>query len=425
MRTLFVAPQVPWPLDVGSKIRIYNLVKSYASAGPVTLLCIEQSSTDRQALAQLAAVAQTAECFRTDAAIAEAGKLAAVRQLLRPVPKSVRAFRSSSLSAHIEMLLERERFDVMHVQRLSMTANISATAHAAAKALKVLDLDDIESAKALRGVRLESWHTPRRYVYWAEYAKLERLERRAFAAFDRVLVCSAKDQERLLARGCVGQVQVFENGADLDGFADTVRDNGRTLVFFGAMDYQPNEDAAMYFARHIFPLVKREVQDARFVIAGKAPSERIRALHDGRGIEVQGYVRDKRELFGATTVLVVPIRVGGGTRIKILEAMAAQRPVVSTSVGCEGIDVSTGENILVGDSPQAFAACCVELLRNEDRRRALGSAGQELVTRRYQWSAIRERFISSLLSHQREPDVMQWIEPQASGPRASGHSTAN
>jgi glycosyltransferase involved in cell wall biosynthesis len=120
------------------------------------------------------------------------------------------------------------------------------------------------------------------------------------------------------------------------------------------------------------------------------------ALNNGRDLLVTGYVEDKNQLFASCTAFVVPLRIGGGTRLKILEAMAFGRPVVSTTIGCEGIDVTPGEDILVADTPQDFAAACIDLLADEKQRQALGRAGRQLVERRYRWEAIRSGYVKAL-----------------------------
>ena len=398
-----MAPQVPWPLDVGSKIRIYNLLISYAQLGPVTLVCFSQDPADLLAVSNLDSIVESIHCIALteDEPRMSAGKLGALARALLPNPKIVRHFRRAGMEKKIKMLMENDDFDILHVERLFMVENVRGLLPRASigrNLLTVLDMDDIESSKALRLQGSQSWRSPRKLLLLLEYLKLWSYERRILPLFDLALVCSRADQHQVAARRRPHRapaIEVFCNGADIDGPQGADGDS-RTLLFFGALNYQPNEDAALHFASVIFPLVKRSVADARFVIAGKAPSNALYALHNGRDVVVSGYVNDKRTLFASATVIVVPIRVGGGTRIKILEAMAAGKPVVSTTVGCEGIEVTPRVDILVADSPQEFADACIELLRSEAKGRSIGEAGRRLVAQKYRWQQIREGFASSI-----------------------------
>ena len=209
--------------------------------------------------------------------------------------------------------------------------------------------------------------------------------------FDQALVCSDPDRAALAPR-MPGEAVTYRNGADLDIRESAARDDGRTLLFFGALDYGPNVDAALHLARDIWPHIRAALAGARLHIAGKSPCAEVRALDNGDDIRVSGYVNDKAELFASVTATVVPIRSGGGTRIKILEAMAMGKAVVSTTVGCEGIDATDGENILIGDSAEEFAQACLRVLRDASLRDALAAAGRALVRQKYGWPAIRREF---------------------------------
>jgi glycosyltransferase involved in cell wall biosynthesis len=320
-------------------------------------------------------------------------------------------FRCAGLAAKIEQLLAGEQFDIVHVQRLFMSAAVPGGLLRDARArglVAVLDVDDLESLKTRRTAASQPWSSPRRYLYWREYLKLKSYERRKM--FDLVLVCSARDGRLIASHQDAPAVQVFANGADCEEGTAAGQHDSSTLLFLGAMNYQPNEDAVLHFHRSIFPLIRKRIPAARFVIAGKSPSAVVRALHNGRDTVVQGYVEDKAAVWNSCTVVVVPIRLGGGTRIKILEAMAARKPVVSTAAGAEGIDVTDGQDIIIGDSPEAFAAGCVELLSNQVRRDAIAEAGHELIARRYRWQAIRSEFavrLKTLSERTRAADPQQ------------------
>jgi glycosyltransferase involved in cell wall biosynthesis len=401
VRTLFIAPQVPWPLDVGSKIRVFHLLESYSRLGPVTLVCFAQNPAEAQMTSGLRDIVESVHCSALTGKPRTGGKWGALLQALQPLPGIMREFQDAALTAEVEALLAGDRFDVVHVERIFMAQNLTAAARRAAAAggvLRILDVDDLESAKLWRKLSLDPWWGARRWLSMLEYLKLRRYERRVLSWFDLSLVCSQLDRRRIEARRPFPAVRVVSNGADPTTIADAPVDDARTLVFLGAMNYQPNAAAVSFFVAAIFPLIKRTIAAARFIIAGKSPPASVAALDNGSDVLVHGYVDDKQALLAACTVFVVPIRTGGGTRIKILEAMAAGKPVVSTTIGCEGIEATTGVDILVADSPQAFADACIQLLESAERRAAVGRAGRELVVRRYRWEAIQDEFVAALKS---------------------------
>jgi len=208
---------------------------------------------------------------------------------------------------------------------------------------------------------------------------------------DALLVTSARDKEILNAE--VPQVPKFviPNGVDMMYFRPShLVPEPASLVFTGLMSYIPNHDGMLYFLDKIFPLVLREVPHARVYIVGGQPRRKLvkRASHN---VVVTGYVEDVRPYVWRSSVFVVPLRMGGGTRLKIFEAMAMKKPVVTTSIGCEGIDVRNGESALIADEPQAFAQAIVQLIQSADLRQRLIENGYELVKSEYEWSVIGQR----------------------------------
>ena len=412
VKTLFIAPQVPWPLTVGSKIRVYNLLKCYANMGEVTLVCLVENEAEAQEYQQIKQCCQQRHYFPlhvTNTVLGRhSGKLQALFDALCLQPKAVRYFNSDRLSAKTALLMAREKFDIIHVERLFMVKNVHAVLQQSRSELEhplfVLDIDEFESEKMIHSAALDRWYSLKKYLHFLEFLKLKAYERRLLRRFDCILVCSERDRLQLQRSHSLPWVEIFSNGAEVgDCLMPTKgRDDGRTLVYFGAMNYQPNEDAVLYFVENILPLIRNRFPDIRFVVAGKSPSARLRALHNGHDLLVIGYVEDKQQLFGSCTAFIVPLRIGGGTRLKILEAMSFGKPVVSTSIGCEGIDVTPGENIKVADSPLNFATACVELLADETLRQELGNGGRELVLRRYQWHEIRKSYIKVLESRMNE-----------------------
>ena len=228
-----------------------------------------------------------------------------------------------------------------------------------------------------------------------------RFEERTLARFDGVLAVSDADRETLhaLYPGAIRQpVHVVPTGVDTEFFSPAPSEPGsRNLVFTGSMDWLPNEDAMNYFCRDILPLVRAEQPDVTLSIVGRTPTPAVKRLAEVPGVTVTGRVDDVRPYMKAAAVYVVPLRIGGGTRLKIFEAMSMAKAVVSTTVGAEGLPVTSGGNAMLADQPASFARAIVELLRDVDRRAALESAARALVVEHYDWSAVAGSLESALV----------------------------
>ncbi len=243
-------------------------------------------------------------------------------------------------------------------------------------------------ARSARGVR--------RPALAAEALRYRRNVAAQLARFDLVVAVSRGDAEAFEELGAQ-RVEVVPNGANFEGTEARPPAAGPpTLLFTGSLDHPPNREAALWLGHKIWPLVAGKLPDARLVIAGRGPNEQLRRLLDDPRIEVTGPVPDMRPYFEAATAVAAPLRSGGGTRLKILEALAAGRPVVSTSVGAEGLELEPGRDLLVADGPAPFAAAAVRLLTDADLRDRLAQAGRSRAEARYDWRAVGERFTAVL-----------------------------
>jgi glycosyltransferase involved in cell wall biosynthesis len=228
-----------------------------------------------------------------------------------------------------------------------------------------------------------------------------RFEGRTLARFDRVLAVSEADRdmfERLYPSALRHPARVIPTGVDTSFFtAVPSAGDSRTLVFTGSMDWLPNEDAMTWFCRDILPDVRAREPNTSLVIVGRAPTPAVQRLAGDSGITVTGRVEDVRPYVNDSAVYVVPLRIGGGTRLKIFEAMAMGKAVVSTTVGAEGLPVTPGRDVLIADEPRQFADAIVALLRNVDLRRALERTARALVVERYDWSAVAGELEDALI----------------------------
>jgi glycosyltransferase involved in cell wall biosynthesis len=232
----------------------------------------------------------------------------------------------------------------------------------------------------------------RRALYRTQYRRMLRFEQRTLARFDGVLAVSGADRdtlERLYPESLRARPWVVPTGVDTEYFAPAAgAERPSHLVFTGSMDWLPNEDAMLFFYREVLPRIRAEVPDVSLSIVGRAPTRAVARLADDPRIEVTGRVADVRPHVRDAAVYVVPLRIGGGTRLKIFEAMSMGKAVVSTTVGAEGLDVRDGEHVVLADGAEAFARRVVDLLKDVARRRRIEAAARALVLSQYDWARV-------------------------------------
>lgn len=233
-------------------------------------------------------------------------------------------------------------------------------------------------------------HPARRLYVRDQHRKVLRFEARAFAAADRIMAVS--EQDALLARKLYGPlpIDVVDNGVDVAGFASLKPASGsRTILFLGALDWRPNIDAADILLDEIFPLVRSRVPDARLAIVGRRPPARlVERARSMEGVELHADVPDVKDYLAASAVMAVPLRIGGGSRLKILESLAAGLPVVSTRVGAEGLALEVGEHFTAADTPPQMAAALAKALADPEASLAQGARGRHAIARRYDWGML-------------------------------------
>ena len=316
------------------------------------------------------------------------------------------------------MLLERYRYDVVQIEGIEMAPyGLWLLQHPLWRNAQQKDnLPNIpigrprlvfDNHNAEYVLQQRAWETDRlKPARWhaaayslVQWDKLRRYERQICQRADRVIAVSEADRDALLRLDPQLDITVIPNGVDLDYYAAYQRANDtqapdygpNALVFTGKMDFRPNVDAVTWFAQEVLPLVRREISDAAFVVVGKEPHPRVQELARLPGVAVTGFVPDIRAHIAAAAVYVVPLRIGGGTRLKVLEAMAMRRALVSTRLGCEGFPLTDGGEALFADDAPGFAQAVTTLLRDPARRGQMGDAGRRFVEATYGWPAITPR----------------------------------
>ena len=399
MRILWLNAGLLLPLDKGGKLRTWHVMRHLARRHTITYLSFadpSQTENDRQGMREVCDRLETVP--RTDARKGTAGfYLDAARYLVNPLPYAVAKYRSAAYAARLNTLLAEDDFDVVVCDFLPPAANLPSPIR-------------VPSVLFTHNVEAEIW---RRHVETAanpvsqallrqQWRRMLRFEGDTLSRFDHVLAVSQSDADtfaRLYPGSVDRPVQVVQTGVDTSYFApqpDAVR--RAHLVFTGSMDWLPNEDGMLYFARDILPLIRASEPDVTVSIVGRAPTPAVRRLADDAAIEVTGRVDDVRPHVAAGDVYIVPLRIGGGTRLKIFEAMAMGKAVVSTTIGAEGLPVTQGKNIVIADQPAEFAQAVVRLVRDQATRQQIEAAARRLVVDHYDWSAVANDFETALAS---------------------------
>jgi len=384
MRVLVVAPVFPLRATSGLTIRLRGLLRALVKSHEVTLLCFYREEADLDALTAVNQFChkivpvpiQTCSRYQS----APSSRMGTLwHAFFERQPSMVKEWRSTAMEREIEKILS-ERYDAVWISRLWLTSIMPKIS-----AKTVVDLDDMESVKLRRKLGTMPWKLIRVLGY-LETLKLASAERQLVERCSAVVVTSEKDRQALGS----DNVFVLPNTVVVPNTVHGVpeKEHDDDLVFFGLMSYSPNADAVEYFSASIWPQIKRARPTARLWIVGANPPPSVSHLHDGTSVIVTGYVDDLAALLAECGVVIAPLRIGGGTRIKILDAMAARKAVVSTSIGCEGLDVRHGEHLLVADSPGEFAQSCLGLMADRERREVLGSAARRLVEERYRWELL-------------------------------------
>ena len=393
MKILWVKAEKLLPVDTGGRIRSYNILRQLARRHQVVLFSYYSGSPDAAYDKEIAAQFPGAISVCTNApgkgSIAEAFKY--LSTIFSTVPYSVVKFTDQGVKNQVKQLLTG--FDIAVCDFLSASLNFPTSLPVPT----VLFQHNVESAMWQRQAKGQNNLVKRAAFQW-EAAKLTRYEPRAVRRFDRVIAVSESDRELMKSMTDSERISVVPTGVDTRDFSAQAHVESRDplVVFAGQMNYEPNIDAVEYFCRDIWPAVLTNVPKARFRIVGKSPDRRVTRLA-GSSVEVTGTVPSVVEHLAAAQVVVVPLRMGGGTRLKIYEGMAMGKAIVSTSLGAEGLSVHPGEDILLADDPKLFADDIVTLLGDETKRCAYGRAASRQAAR-FDWAIVVEQFEQVLTS---------------------------
>jgi len=398
MKLLWVKSDFLHPTTRGGQIRTLEMLRRLHARHEVHYVAFDDPSHP-EGLARSGEYATQAYPIRFHVPDKRSVAFAAqvIKGLFSPLPVAVGRWVSKAMREKVETLVREQRFDAVVCDFL-----VPAPSLGDVLARAVLFQHNIETLIWRR--RAEQARDPLRRFYLRQQARRMFSCEREFSHLARhVVAVSDADAERMLEMFDLTHVSVVPTGVDLDYFQppkSLVAGPRFDIVFVGSMDWMPNQDGVQFFLSEILPRIRQAVPAASVGIVGRQPPpELLQLAAKAGGITVTGTVPDVRPYLWGARMSIVPLRIGGGTRLKIYESMAAGTPVVSTTIGAEGLDVRDGETISRADSAEDFAAACCALLGDEDRRTRLAEAGRALVTERFSWETVTDQFEQILLEH--------------------------
>lgn len=390
MRILSLANITPFPARGGIHLRILNLLTRIAAKHEVTLGCHFWDERDQESAEVL-----TRMGIRTVGGLVRPGSLRrhalpGIRHALHGIPPETAQYQSPVL----HQLVRQGGYDLLHVEETILTPYLRSIAPGHTPR-KVLTLHNVHFAQDRRIAAIEP-SVRRRVMKRCNAQWMWHYEPRIARRFDRIIAVSEDDRRTLLARDGSLPIDVVPNGVDTRALQPLPEPTGRpSLLFVGSMAYRPCADAATWLVRDILPRLRATLPDLEVWIVGKLPPADVLALA-GPGVFVMGEVPDVVPYYARASLAIVPLRAGGGTRLKILESMALGRAVVSTTLGAEGLEVSDGRDIMLADTVDVTADAIVRLLHDPSLRAAITKAARTLVERRYDWDDIAARLVAIL-----------------------------
>lgn len=423
-RILWLSHNIPYPPKTGVLQRNYNLIREASEFGSIHLLAVAQT--------RVLPIAYNMEevrrelgrfCERIEIVELPIDRSAVVfwwtvlKSFLTRDPFSVNWVKFRGLQERLAKMITSTRFDVVHFDTISLDCLRPAVGDLPS----VMNHHNIESELIIRRSRIER-NPLKRLYYRLEGRKLRRYESERCGAYDVNFTVSDLDRSLLLERvpGC--RVEVIPNGVDTDYFRMTEGGSGGCrLIFAAGMNWYPNRDAVLFLIREVWPLLSESLPDASLTIVGAHPPDELRELASrDRRVEVTGFVDDVRDYFARADICVCPMRDGGGTRLKILDALSQGTPLVSTTMGCEGIDVVPEQQVLLADTPAEFVRQIGRLCGDPELYRSVAANGRRFVEKHYSWKVIGERLRAAYGDILRARGRDGSLPPAGSGPERTG-----
>jgi glycosyltransferase involved in cell wall biosynthesis len=389
MRVLWISPRQCFPPNSGAKLRDYHCAKAIGQIAELTYVHFLDPGANPPSSMDMPFCRATVSVKKPPTYTA----WNLVRGLVGRWPLPVLNYFSLEMATVLKNLREKENFDIVHFDSMHMASYETLFTNSSNPRVRsVYDWHNIES-ESMKRYSVEVKSVAKRFYANSTVRRLQKLERALLQNAFAHTVCSKREEMELKSRVPGAKVATIPNGVDTVFFARPTVDltwPPKSIIFVGAMNYYPNIDAALWFARDVWPRLRSLFPECRLTLVGSDPAPAVLALRDTEGIEVTGTVEDIRPFYHSAGIALAPLRMGGGTRLKILEAMAAGIPVVSTAVGAEGLAVESGRNILIADerNPESWVRAILSLGESERQRTELVAWAKQLVRDHYDWTVI-------------------------------------
>lgn len=390
-KILFITTRLPYPANEGHQIRTYNLLKRICPTHEVHYLSLQRSDDDISAVRHLETMCRSVSVFNIPN---EHSKVRFIKDLasgfLGKTPFVVHKYYSRELQQAIINKVSSEEFDLVHFDMLPLAqyaADIGDIPY-------VLNNHNVESVLLKR--RAENAHSIIEKVFFTNQSKkLHHFEIDACEQSKETFVCSEIDANTLQTLSPSSNISVIENGVDTHFFSATATEKtANSLVFVGGMGWFPNKDAMLFFMQDVMPIVLAKFPDTKLTLVGKSAGLAIpEPLQEN--ITFTGFVDDFRPIVAQASIYILPIRVGSGTRLKLLEAMAMGKAIVSTTIGAEGVELNNDQDIIYADSAKDFASAIINLFKDQDKNTAIGQSARRIAENKYDWDIIADKLLVS------------------------------
>jgi polysaccharide biosynthesis protein PslH len=393
VRILWLKTELLHPVDKGGKIRTYNMLKELKRDHFIVYMSLDDGSADSAAREQAYEYCHDLVCvpFQQREKFSSGFYAELLINLASRFPYAIKKYESASMRSEISERVNRsDFFDVVICDFLAPAINVPRDLSCPT----ILFQHNVEAMIWKRHFEVQNNQLKKIYLR-QQWRKMERFEREMCRRFDTVIAVSKDDCEQM--RNEYGVDNVFEvpTGVDTDFFTPSGKEvvEPRNVVFTGSMDWLPNEDAIRYYTDQILPLIRRSLPDVTLTVVGRNPYPGLLELSQkDPSIVVTGRVEDVRPYMERAAAYVVPLRIGGGTRLKIYEGMAMEKAIVSTSVGAEGLPVTDGKEIFIADTPETFAVAVVNLLTSPALAKEVGQQARRTVVEKFGWSGVAKSF---------------------------------
>jgi sugar transferase (PEP-CTERM/EpsH1 system associated) len=382
-KILFVTAQLPYPINDGWKIRTFNLIKGLSESGyAIDLLTFIKEDTERDFSSNLKLYCDNIFFVLRNK---EYTLIDLIKGIVSKVPFTILNYYHAEMQKTFIELVQKNKYDYLQIEDIVMSQYLPQEP----ASYTILDMHNIESALMRRYAQYQS-NIFKKYYATFTVGKVARYETLMTKYFECILVCSADDKKILEKQNIFRKIEIIPNGIDCAFYEyQAEKQPAPSLVFVGRMDYHANITGITYFIKKVFPLILERYPELKLYVVGKNPVNEIKRLA-AKNIIISGEVDDVRPYLASAQIVIVPLLVGGGTRLKILEAMAMGKAVVSTSLGCEGISAKDGDTIFIADTKEQFVEKIGLLLDNESLRKNIGINAQKFVRMTYDWAVITE-----------------------------------